>query len=193
MNRAWIATALALALTCSASAGGASDPTTFEAGRAAVSKARGDDAAPERARNVILFVGDGMGVSTVTAARIFAGQQRGEPGEENRLAFERFPSLALAKTYNTNQQTPDSAGTISALVTGAKTRAGVLSVNRSVARGDFEAVGGNELRTIVERAEERGLATGFVTTTTVTHATPGALYAHSPDRGWENDAGGKTD
>jgi alkaline phosphatase len=187
MNRIWLATALACALACPAWAGGANDPTTFEAGRAAVKRARGAEAAPRRARNVVLFVGDGMGVSTVTAARIFAGQLRGEPGEEHHLAFEEFPHLALAKTYNTNQQTPDSAGTMTALVTGAKTRAGVLSVNRSVPRGDFEAVAGNELRTIVEQAEERGLATGFVTTTTVTHATPAALYAHSPDRGWADD------
>ena len=51
-------------------------------------------------RNVILFVGDGMGVSTVTAARILDGQVRGGFGEENYLSFERFPHLALVKTYN---------------------------------------------------------------------------------------------
>ena len=71
-------------------------------------------------RNVILFVGDGMGVSTVTAARIFAGQQRGEPGEEGYLSFEEFPHLALVKTYNVDAQVPDSAGTMTALVTGHK-------------------------------------------------------------------------
>jgi len=132
-------------------------------------------------------LGDGLGVSTVTAARILEGQLRGEPGEENLLAFETFPHVALIKTYNTNQQTPDSAGTMTAIVTGEKTRAGVLSVNRSVPRGEFTAVAGNELPSLLEQAEDRGLATGIVTTTTITHATPAALYAHSPERGWEND------
>ena len=61
------------------------------------------------ARNKILFVGDDMGVSTVTAARIIEGQFLGGAGEENALRFEQFPNLALSKTYNTNQQTADSA------------------------------------------------------------------------------------
>ena len=70
------------------------------------------------AKNVILFVGDGMGISTLTAARILDGQQKGMLGEENYLSFERYPNTALIKTYNTNQQTPDSAGTMTAMVTG---------------------------------------------------------------------------
>ena len=87
-----------------------------------------------KARNVILFVGDGMGISTVTASRIYEGQKRGETGEENRLSFERLPYTALSKTYNTNLQTPDSAGTMTAMVTGVKTRAGFLSPRKE----DFE-------------------------------------------------------
>ena len=54
-----------------------------------------------RAKNVILFVGDGMGVSTVTASRIFDGQSLGQSGEEHVLSFEQFPHVALVKTYNT--------------------------------------------------------------------------------------------
>ena len=50
-----------------------------------------------RAKNVILFIGDGMGVSTVTASRILRGQLNGKPGEETVLAFEEFPNLALSK------------------------------------------------------------------------------------------------
>ena len=50
-----------------------------------------------RAKNVILFVGDGMGVSTVTAARIYNGQQKGGAGEENVLEFEKFPNVGLSK------------------------------------------------------------------------------------------------
>ena len=49
------------------------------------------------ARNVILFLGDGMGVSTVTAARIYKGQKDGHPGEETQLNFEKFPYAAFSK------------------------------------------------------------------------------------------------
>ena len=49
------------------------------------------------AKNVILFLGDGMGVSTVTAGRIYAGQQAGLSGEEHQLAFDKFPHVALTK------------------------------------------------------------------------------------------------
>jgi alkaline phosphatase len=159
-----------------------------EAGRAAVAEAQALQPGAGRARNVILFIGDGMGITTVTAARILEGQQHGQPGEENRLAFERLPYVALSVTYNTNQQTPDSAGTMTAMVTGVKTRAGVLSVDETVLRGDYAAVAGHRLRTLFEEAEARGLATGVVTTTRLTHATPGACYAHSPERDWESDA-----
>ena len=50
-----------------------------------------------RAKNIILFLGDGMGVSTVTAARIFKGQMEGRPGEESSLVFERFPNMGFSK------------------------------------------------------------------------------------------------
>ena len=139
-------------------------------------------------RNVILFVGDGMGVSTVTAARIFAGQQRGEPGEEGYLSFEEFPHLALIKTYNVDAQVPDSAGTMTALVTGHKARAGVLSVAPAAPRGDCAAAAENLLTTLLEEAEQQGLKTGLVSTARITHATPAAAYAHAPDRNWELDA-----
>lgn len=140
------------------------------------------------AKNVILFVGDGMGISTVTAARIFAGQLRGETGEENELYFENFPNIALSKTYNTNSQVPDSAGTMTAMVTGIKTDAGVLSVNQDVVRGDCDSQQGTSVQTFLEAAEERGMSTGIVTTASITHATPGANYAHIMDRDFEDDS-----
>lgn len=140
-----------------------------------------------RAKNVILFVGDGMGISTLTAARIFEGQKRGESGEENRLSFEEFPFSALSKTYSANQQTSDSAPTMSAIVTGVKTDEGVLSVNQSVVHGDYKTVAGNEAKTLLEYAEEAGKSTGVVSTARVTHATPGACYAHTANRNWESD------
>lgn len=145
-------------------------------------------AAEGRARNIILFIGDGMGVATITAARIYDGQLRGEPGEENALSFERFPNVALVKTYNTNQQVPDSAGTATAITTGVKTRAGVLNIGPAAARGDCAEAREHELTTIAHRLAAAGRAVGIVTTTTITHATPAALYAHAADRNWERDS-----
>ena len=140
-----------------------------------------------QAKNVILFLGDGMGISTVTAARIFAGQQQGLDGEEYNLSFDKFSHTALIKTYNTDAQVPDSAGTISAILTGEKTRMGVLGVNAEVARGDCAATLQHSLPTIAELAEDAGLSTGVVATARVTHATPAGTYAHVPDRDWEAD------
>jgi len=139
------------------------------------------------ARNVILFIGDGMGVSTVTAARIFAGQAAGLAGEEHSLVFETFPHLALVKTYNTNQQVPDSAGTATAIYTGHKTRAGVISVGPEARRGNCTEGLKHPLTTIRDIAKSKGRAVGIVTTARVTHATPAALYARSPEREWESD------
>ena len=169
----------------------AADPRAdawWKAGRAAAQRARDETGAKARAKNVILFVGDGMGIATVTAARILAGQRAGKPGEENRLSFETLPFTALSKTYNTDFQVPDSAGTMTAMTTGVKTRMGVLGVDDTVARGDFAATAAGSVPTILEQAEDRGLWTGVVTTTTVTHATPAGCYAHTPERNWEGDA-----
>jgi alkaline phosphatase len=176
-------------LALAATAANAESPEEwFRSGRAAVERAKQEKPVTGRAKNVILFLGDGMGISTVTAARILDGQQRGMPGEENQLSFEQLPYVALSKTYSANQQSPDSAPTMSAIVTGMKTNEGVLSVSERVARGDFPAVAANSAGTILERAEDRGMATGVVTTTRITHATPAACYAHSADRDWESDA-----
>jgi len=140
-----------------------------------------------KAKNVILFVGDGMDITTTTAARIFDGQSRGEEGEENFLSFERFPWVALSKTYNTNAQTPDSAGTMSAMVTGVKTKIGVISLDDTVAVANCASSKSAIAMTLGEYAERAGLATGVVTTTRLTHATPAAVYAHAADRDWERD------
>ena len=143
---------------------------------------------PAHAKNVILFLGDGMGISTVTAARIYAGQLQGGTGEEYSLAFETFPNLALIKTYNTNSQVSDSAGTISAILTGEKTSIGVTGITSDVARDDCAAALVNTLPTIAELAEDAGMATGVVSTARITHATPAGAFAHTPNRDWEDSA-----
>src|SRR3990167_2328607 len=142
---------------------------------------------PARTRNIILFVGDGMSMTTVAAARILEGQKRGQPGEENMLSFEAFPHTAFSRTYSTDRQTADSASTMTAMITGAKTRSGMISVAQASARGDCDGSRDEGLTTAIELAELAGLATGVVTTTRITHATPAASYAHTPEREWEND------
>lgn len=138
-----------------------------------------------RAKNVILFIGDGMGISTITAARIYAGQKRGESGEENVLSFETFDNVALVKTYNTNAQVPDSAGTATAMHSGSKTRIGVLGIGPEATRGSCADALAHPLPLLGEEVKERGLALGIVSTARITHATPASVYARSADRNWE--------
>ena len=154
----------------------------------AASKALQDNT--RRAKNVIIFVGDGMGIATQTAARILEGQLKGKPGEENRLSFETLPYSALSKTYSWDQQTSDSAPTATALFTGHKAREGMLSVDHTTARGECDAakVAARALPTILELAAADGRATGVVSTARLTHATPAATYAHTPGRDWEADS-----
>lgn len=139
-----------------------------------------------KAKNVILFVGDGMGISTVTAARIMAGQLEGKLGEEHQLSFETLPFSGFSKTYNVDAQTPDSAGTMTAMASGVKTDAGVIGVDEDIERGNCATVAGNELVTATELAEIAGKSTGIVSTARITHATPAATYAKSADRNWED-------
>lgn len=143
---------------------------------------------PGAAKNVILFVGDGMGVSTLTAARILEGQLAGEMGEDNQLSFETFPHVGLVKTYSANQQTSDSAPTMTAMVTGVKTKDGLLSVTDAAVRSDCASTKGQELVTSLMLAEMAGMSTGIISTARLTHATPAATYAHSANRDWEADA-----
>lgn len=182
-----LAIAMAAVLSDAPPAAAESPQEWYTAGRHAVSAALQLQPDQRRAKNVILFVGDGMGIGTVTAARILEGQLRGASGEENLLSFERLPYVALSKTYNTNQQTPDSAGTMTAMMTGVKTKAGLIAVNQNTVLGDCGSSKGNELPTLLEQAEMAGKATGVVTTTRLTHATPAATYAHAADRDWEGD------
>lgn len=139
-----------------------------------------------KAKNVILFVGDGMGLSTLTAARILDGQNKGNSGEEGYLSFESFPYSAQVKTYNVDAQTPDSAGTMTAMMSGVKTDVGVIGIDEDITRGDCATVAGNELVTSLEAAEIKGLSTGIISTARITHATPAATYAKSADRNWED-------
>ena len=143
--------------------------------------------AKAKAKNIILFVGDGMSLTTVAASRIYEGQLKGMSGEENLLSFETMPYTGFSKTFNTDSQTPDSAGTMTAMITGVKTKLGLLSIDQTANRDDCASSKNAKLATVLELAEIAGLSTGVVTTTSITHATPAATYAHVPERNWEND------
>ena len=125
------------------------------------------------------MVGDGMGVATVTAARIHRGALDGlDQPVQGRLRMDDAPRAALVRTYSADQMTTDSAAGMTAMVAGAKVPNGVLSVNRDT---------GDTLITVLELAEAMGLSTGIVSTTRITHATPAACYAHVESRNWHLD------
>ncbi|KAK2570594.1 Alkaline phosphatase [Acropora cervicornis] len=141
------------------------------------------------ARNAVVFLGDGMGVTTVTAARILAGQLKGNPGEETELSWEQFPWSALAKTYAADLQGTDSASSMTAILCGVKTNEDILGVDERVKKDDCSSLKEeNKAISILALAENAGMSTGIVTTTRVTHATPASAYAHSANRDWEADA-----
>lgn len=120
------------------------------------------------ARNVILFIGDGMGFEQVKAAGMFA---TGRPGT---LSFESFPFFGSMHTGNAGGEVTDSAAASTAMATGIKVGNGVISM----------ALPGNgaPLETALERFQASGKSTGLVTTTIITHATPAAFGAHEPSR-----------
>ncbi|XP_054729005.1 alkaline phosphatase [Anastrepha obliqua] len=136
------------------------------------------------AKNIIFFLGDGMSIPTLTAGRVYLG------GEERQYSFERFPYVGLSKTYCTNTQVADSACTATAYLGGVKTNYGTIGVSAAIEPND--CLGQNNSQhhviSIAAWAQQHGMATGLVTTTSVTHASPAGVYAHIANRNWENDA-----
>ncbi|XP_050431793.1 membrane-bound alkaline phosphatase-like [Adelges cooleyi] len=141
------------------------------------------------AKNLIIFMGDGMSVPTLTAARIYKGQLKNETGESDHLSFERFPFTGMSKTYCVDKQVPDSACTATAYLCGVKANRGTIGVTSKVLRKDCPAAAAdNRPESIMQWAQWAGKATGIVTTTRVTHASPAGAYAHSAERDWESDS-----
>ncbi|XP_041863336.1 intestinal-type alkaline phosphatase [Melanotaenia boesemani] len=157
-------------------------------GRQALHTALNNQPNMHKAKNIILFLGDGMGITTVTAARILKGQLAKQSGEESSLVMDTFPYLALSKTYNVDQQMPDSAGTATAYLCGVKANYGTVGVTAATQRNNCAASRGNEVKSILHRAKKAGKKVGIVTTTRVQHASPAASYAHSANRDWYADS-----
>lgn len=159
----------------------------LKAGQAELKRLIADKPNNRRARNVIIFIGDGMGVSTLTAGRIFEGQQLGLDGESYIAEMDRLPHTALVKTYSHDAQVPDSAPTATAIVAGVKTKNGVIGVGPEAIENDCAATAPFAVPSLFELAEDKGYATGVVSTATITHATPASTYAHVAQRDWEVD------
>ena len=143
-----------------------------------------------QAKNVIFFLGDGMGINTLTAARIYA------VGEDGQLSIDTLPEGAFVKTFSNDAQVTDSAASMSAYMTGVKQNNGVISMStetRSISpaseggRTVSRCSNGQAVPTLAELAKARGMAAGVVTTTSVTDATPAATYAHACHRKLEQD------
>ena len=145
-------------------------------------------------KNIIFFLGDGMGMTTMTAARIYA------VGEEGDLTMDTLPETAFVKTFSNDAQVTDSAPSMAAYMTGVKMNNEVISMSTNTvaippvadANGNLLANNcgsnnGTPVQTLLEIAKDEGLSTGVVTTTRVTHATPAATYAHICHRDLEND------
>lgn len=133
------------------------------------------------AKNLIIFIGDGLSIVTSAATRVYMG------GEEVQLGYEKFPYFGLSKTYCVDKQVPDSASSSTALLTGIKTNFGVVGLSANVNSSQCTYASHDVAHSIIKWAQESGKSTGIVTTARVTDATPAAAYAHSPNRNWEND------
>lgn len=115
-------------------------------------------------KNIILMIGDGMGISQITAGMYANG---------NKLNLERCKVIGLIKTNSEDDLITDSAAGATAFATGKKTKNGKISQSMK------DSI---NYKTFIEYAEENNKATGIVVTSTVTHATPACFYAHFPRR-----------
>ncbi len=122
----------------------------------------------KKPKNVIMMIGDGMGV-----AQVFAGLT----ANGGHLFLDNFRQVGFSKTQASDQYITDSAAGGTALSSGVKTYNGAIGVNT-----DTVAV-----KTILEMAEEKGMSTGLVSTSSITHATPASYIAHQGSRGSYED------
>lgn len=114
-------------------------------------------------KNIILMIGDGMGVT-----QVFAGLT----ANKGELFLENFKHVGFVTTQSSDNYITDSAAGGTALSTGVKTYNGAIGVNPKK----------EPVKTILEEAEDKGLATGLVSTSSITHATPASFIAHQPNR-----------
>jgi alkaline phosphatase len=140
-------------------------------------------------KNVIFFLGDGMGITTLTAARIYS------VGETGNLTMDTLPETAFVKTYSNDAQVTDSAPSMAAYMTGVKTNNEVISMtpdtvatppsadaNGNLGINNCQTSNGKSVPTLLELAKAKGWKVGSITTTELTHATPAATFSHICNR-----------
>jgi alkaline phosphatase len=119
-------------------------------------------------KNIVFMIGDGMGLPAVSSALTVS---------DHPLNIERCNIIGLQKTFSSNSYITDSGAAGTALASGKKTKNGAIGMDSQ----------GNRVKSILEIAEEHGLATGLVSTSSITHATPASFIAHQSDRGSYED------
>ncbi len=144
-------------------------------------------------QRVVFFLGDGMGITTLTAVRIYA------VGEDCQLPIDQLPESAFVRTFSEVAQVTDSAPSMGAYMTGVKMKNEVISMQTGTIAVEPNQTGNHQCgtnpqiqnkqdtQTLLELAKARGWGTGVVTTTRITHATPASTYAHICHRDAEND------
>jgi alkaline phosphatase len=167
-------------------------PSAVTSAPAQTSASSSNSTSPTHIKNILFFLGDGMGVGTMTAARIYAA------GEDGQLTLDTLPYTAFIKTYSHDAMVTDSAAGMSAYMTGVKVNNNVLSMSADTlavapaadANGNRQlsaCTNGQPAVTLLELARRRGQAVGVVTTTRITDATPAATFSHACHRGVETD------
>ncbi|MFA6507708.1 MAG: alkaline phosphatase, partial [Treponemataceae bacterium] len=127
-----------------------------------------------KAKYVFLFIGDGMSMSQISAAEVYANALASKDVAIKKLAFSQFPVAGLTTTYDAGSIITDSASAGTAIATGHKTLSGVINMDPSKKTA---------FKTIAEYAKEAGMKVGIVTSVSIEHATPAVFYAKTPSRG----------
>lgn len=132
-------------------------------------------AATDAPKYVFYFIGDGLGAAQRQIAEFYKQEVTGD--KSAKLLMDTLPVAGINTTYSSDSLVTDSAAAGTALATGYKTNNGVIA----------EKPDGTQVKTLIEAAEEKGIATGIITTTRLTHATPAVFASHNEDRDNENE------
>lgn len=127
-----------------------------------------EEAARPKAKNVILLIGDGTGLSQISSAFYF---------KETSPNYARFETIGLIKTSSSREDITDSASSATAYASGVKTYNGAVGV----------ADDSTEVKTLVEIVSTQQVRTGVISTSSIQHATPASFYAHVINRGMYED------
>ncbi len=125
----------------------------------------------QKAKNIILVIGDGVGLNQITLSRIAQG------GPNYRLAIDQLPHQGLSLTHSYQNIYTDSAAAATSWATGHKTKNKYIGIDPKK----------NRLNSITEMLHLKGYSSGLIATSSITHATPAAFYAHTDSRYKENE------